>query len=68
MTGKATLTGPARELKWDTEDPASVTEAESAVNASIAEGRVAFDKEGTRLERFDPAVDEITVVSPIQGG
>ena len=62
-------------LAWDTELADTVAEAEAAFEAMLAARRMAFGRavgaareEATLLRRFDPSLEEIIVVRPLQGG
>ena len=62
-------------IAWDTEVADTVAQAEAAFDAMLAVRRMAFGRaagappeEATLLRRFDPGLEEIIVVRPLQGG
>jgi hypothetical protein len=62
-------------VTWDLDDETTVRAAEEIFERLAAESKMAFARppgaaaeEAERIKRFDPAVEEIIWVRPIQGG
>lgn len=61
-------------VQWDSQDPDSVKNAQSAFNEMSAQGYTAFvvDSKGVTtkavLSKFDPSVERIIMVPSVQGG
>ena len=58
-------------LVWDSLDTegADVQAAADAFCKSLEQGCAAFDvKAEKRMDKFDPAVEEIMIIAPMQGG
>lgn len=61
------------ELKWDPDVGMEVRAARAAFNAYMEKGYVAYEParfggKGQRVTEFDPALDKLILVPPIQGG
>lgn len=62
-------------VAWSLDDPASLAEAEACFARLSAERKIPFVRaagapavEAEQVSRFDPTVEEIVWVRPVQGG
>jgi hypothetical protein len=60
------------EIFWDKDNPASIASAQEKYTSYIKKGWIAFstlpDGEHIQVLSFDPSLERITLVMPIEGG